>query len=393
MTIEANYDVIRFIEHGSRCRPSMDRASGELLIYLLRQQPQTSKSMVFAWMRRLAVQLEQYRRCRNNRGYRYVNPYSVLVTRGGEVLLLDLEAESNEFVLKSMQKRTMRNHFVKPIIDIRENTGLSYDLYGFGKTMQFILANTEIDPPLKKWEEFRLEKVIRRCLGEDPRKQYEDLKQVLKDLPVEKPGVQREWKRVTCGVLVLLCFAATSAAFFIKNNSLEKEKQLMDEQLQRCEKELLEIKKAEQENDAQEEQSLTLQNRLELLAADVDSLGEYAGEADIKSSGSVIRKGELLRRELYWYLAAAYEQEGKADQAMDAYGDLCDFETEENLLERAYLKKAALELEHDQAENAAETIQEAAKQLPEIESSAEYQMLKAQCSLNNETENNLENSP
>lgn len=150
MTIESNYDVIRFIEHGNRCRPTMDRVSGELLIYVLREHPQTSKSMVFTWFRELAVQLEQYRRYRNNRGYRYVNPYSVLVTRDGEVLLLDLEAESNEFVMKSMQKRAMRKHFVKPIAGIKENIVLTYDLYGLGKTMQFILANTKLEPELKK---------------------------------------------------------------------------------------------------------------------------------------------------------------------------------------------------------------------------------------------------
>ncbi len=390
MTIESNYDVIRFIEHGNRCRPTMDRVSGELLIYVLREHPQTSKSMVFTWFRELAVQLEQYRRYRNNRGYRYVNPYSVLVTRDGEVLLLDLEAESNEFVMKSMQKRAMRKHFVKPIAGIKENIVLTYDLYGLGKTMQFILANTKLEPELKKSEERRLEKVISRCLGEDPKKQYNDLKQVLKDLPEEKQGIYKEWKKAACAALILLCLAAAFVMFFLKTSTLKRENQRLGEQLQTQEKELREMKNAELKKEAQQEESLTMQSRMDALAADVEALEEYTAEEAAGSSEDVIREGEILLRELYWYLAPAYEQEGTADRAIETYGSLCRLETEESLLERAYLKKAALELESGKTKSAEETLLEAAKQIPEIESAEEYSELMAQCSAEKETDSNAE---
>ena len=100
INIEANYEVIRFVEHGGRCWPTMDCVKGQLLLQRLRGEPVIEKAMLFSWLKELVVQLEQYQRCRNNKGYRYLNPYSVLVTAEDKLLLLDLEEESNAFVMK-----------------------------------------------------------------------------------------------------------------------------------------------------------------------------------------------------------------------------------------------------------------------------------------------------
>ncbi len=62
----------------------------------------------------------------------------------------------------------MREHFVKPVIHIKENTRLSMDLYSLGKTMQFILARAEPVITLSRREEYLLSGIIEKCLGGKP---------------------------------------------------------------------------------------------------------------------------------------------------------------------------------------------------------------------------------
>lgn len=186
MSVTTSYEVIKLVEHDGRCHVSMDYVKGELLIYRLKDSPTIFKEQLFGWIEKLTRQLEQYHRCKSGQCYRYLNPYSILLKEDGTLLLLDLEAASNTFVIKNMHKRAMQKHFSKPILHIREDTKLSIDLYALGKTIQFILANTSVKPPLSKWEEFRYLRIIKKCLGEHPRIKYENLKQVQKELPKSK---------------------------------------------------------------------------------------------------------------------------------------------------------------------------------------------------------------
>ena len=172
----------------------MDCVPGELLIYRVKHCPEMEKEIVYQWFRDILVQMEQYRKCHNDQSYRYINPYSLLVTKENHILLLDLDAESNAFVLKNMQTRAMRNHFVKPIVHIKENSSLSLDLYGYAQTVQFILAGTQIVPSLNRWEELRLSNLIEKCLSEDQKKQFETIQQVIKKLPSVKNQTKEKKK-------------------------------------------------------------------------------------------------------------------------------------------------------------------------------------------------------
>ena len=109
------YEVLRFIEHGAHCRQSMDCIRGTILIRYLKENPEIGKAGLFGWFRQLCVCVDQYHRCRKQKEYRYLNPYSIVVSEEGELLLLDLESPENAFVMKQMQKHAVRNHFVKPV--------------------------------------------------------------------------------------------------------------------------------------------------------------------------------------------------------------------------------------------------------------------------------------
>lgn len=340
-------------------------------------------------------QIELYHRCRSNQCYRYVNPFSVLVTRDNKILLLDLDAESNEFVLRNMQKRAMRNHFVKPIIHIRENTKVSLDLYGYGKTIQFILANTKVEPSLTKREENRLEKIIEKCLGENPKKQYEDFRQIQKDLPVISNWNQnnrRKWiiLAAVAGIAVILAVLAVKVS----------EKQEEKIQTQQNTKEGLQENETTQQNDANNSTGITKESlegakmrsgagmkaekgddsaesedKIESLETEVDGLQEYLLRNTAKDNQEIIEQGEAVLRELLRYLSAAYDREGMTEEALAAYEALCGMETQTELLKSAYLRRISIEMEQRDEGKAIQIGKEAVERFPELEESEVFQKL------------------
>ena len=216
MIKERKYEVIKFVEHNGKCRIVMDCIPGRLLIYRLQDGGGFTRDIIFGWLGMLTGELDKYHRCKREQCYRYLNPYSILVTGENKIYLLDLSAESNGFVLQNMQKPAMREHFVKPVIHIKENTRLSLDLYGLGKTMQFILARAEPDVTLSRREEFLLSGIIEKCLGENPKKKYHSLKEVQKELPKvssikNKEQKKQQRKTVLIAVVIVLLLTAVWA--------------------------------------------------------------------------------------------------------------------------------------------------------------------------------------
>lgn len=378
----------------------MDYVQGELLIYRLKRCREMEKTLLFEWMRELIHQLEQFHRCFGNRGYRYVNPYSVLVTSEGKLFLLDLDAESNEFVLRNMQKRAMRDHFVKPIVQIRENTKLSLDLYGYAKTIQFILANVQVEPSLTNREENRLEKVIDNCLCKNPKKQYTDFKQLEKALPAEqkhdwKSGkkIQKKWLLLPAVAIVLF---AGLFLYYTKSAESDGQEQLSLEQAGTVEREAgnMEEEMSEQPEESDdgiskteggmqehghaektagngmEKQGEHTADGMEELEQNTDALQEYVLKNTAQDNQEVIEQGERLKRELFRYLAVAYDREDMKENALEAYQELCETEVQEELLEAAYLRRIALEQEKSK-ETAYETGKEALARLPDSELLAE----------------------
>lgn len=373
----------------------MDYVSGELLIYRLKRSPEIEKTLLFEWMRELLHQLEQFHRCRSNQSYRYVNPYSVLVTAEGKLLLLDLEAESNEFVLRNMQKRSMREHFVKPVIYIRENTKISLDLYGYAKTIQFILANVHVEPSLTPREENRLEKIIDKCLCKNSKKQYEDLKQVQRDLPSAQSRHWKNGKKIQKKWLLLPATAIGLIAIlfiiFTGTTRNEEQKQVLQAQNENDKKELSEPQgqphektqetenMAELSDDAREDQEQidermarteSAQDGMEVLTDDVNVLQKYLLRNTTQDNQEIIEQGEILKMELFRYLAAAYDREDMKEKALEAYQELCEIEEKEELLEAVYLRRIALEMEQSK-ETAFETGKEALSRIPDSEILAE----------------------
>lgn len=292
-------------------------------------------------------------------------------------------------------KWAMREHFVKPIVHIRENTRISLDLYGYAKTIQFILANVHVEPSLTSREENRLEKIIDKCLCKNSKKQYEDLKQVHKELPSlrgrnRKPGKKeqkKEWKKWRILLLIIAGILAVLLLNFMKNRKSEEQDQNWTEmgpegqEKMKLESQEMErsIQDDKEENTRQEIKKPDFkeqgnreypQDGMKELEENVDSLQEYVFQNTTSDNQEIIEQGEALKRELFRYLAAAYDREEMKEQALDAYQELCGTEIRKELLEAAYLRRITLEMEQSR-EIALETAKEALSRIPDSEALAE----------------------
>ena len=190
--MEEMYEVMKFVEHGEHCRQSMDCVRGTTLLACLKEEPRVGKATLFRWFRELAVSVDQFHRCRNGQDYRYLNPCSIIVTEEGGLMLLDMEAPDNSAAARQMQTGAVREHFVKPVYRMGVTRNHEADLYAYGKTLQFMLACTDVSPSLSRWEELRLERLIARCTGEK-KPRFEDMRQVVRALPA--PAENRMGRR------------------------------------------------------------------------------------------------------------------------------------------------------------------------------------------------------
>lgn len=191
--MEEMYEVLKFIEHGTNCRRSLDCVQGVSLMGWMKVRPCMDRREMLIWFREIALCIDQYHRSGSGQDYRYLNPYSVIVTEENRLMLLDLEAPDNASIIKQMQTGAVRDHFVRPVCDLGISRNHEVDLFAYGKMIQFMLAYMQIQPAFTKMDEMRLERVICRCIGESG-KRYGDFTQVLKALP-QIPGVASQKER------------------------------------------------------------------------------------------------------------------------------------------------------------------------------------------------------
>lgn len=158
-----DYDVLRLIEHNQICHVSSDSIRGCSLARWIKYHPYISKEQLFCWVREIIRQLIQIHKCCGNPSYQYVNPYSIIVTEAEKVCFLDIGAESNRERVRKMQGRAVREYFLPENENSYYYASQELDIYGLGKTIQYLLAFGEVFPGLTKREERRFQKLITKC--------------------------------------------------------------------------------------------------------------------------------------------------------------------------------------------------------------------------------------
>lgn len=211
------FDVLRLIEHGNICYISSEYLPGKQLIYWLKEGKTLKKDNLYQWVRDMVKQLMRIYRCQGSQGYGYINPYCVLISEDCSLYYLDMETKSNEEVLEQIRQDPVIRHYFVPAgaIDCRQKD-LTEELYGMGKTLQYILSVAYIRPELSKREARKLRKFISRCIDQAGKKEIQDISQLLAYLPessqtTDNTAVKTMKLSVKVGIVVAVLLVATGA--------------------------------------------------------------------------------------------------------------------------------------------------------------------------------------
>lgn len=212
MTGKEGYDVLRLITHGQTCYISSEYVEGRILAGWLKSNPNITKEQLFSLIREITNQLSMIHKCRKKPYYQYVNPYSLVVTEDGMLYFLDLEAGSNEKRLRFMQRRIVRECFLPKDEAYYQRGSAKLDIYGLGKTIQYLLATAMPTPPLSGREERRFLRIILKCLNDQIKTSYQNAADIRRNIPqykkkAEHTPVIRKRLVMAAGVTVILSAA------------------------------------------------------------------------------------------------------------------------------------------------------------------------------------------
>lgn len=179
MNTQKDYDVLRLIEHNRICYVSSDNVKGWTLVQWIKYHPYLNKDQMIYWIYIIIRQLVQIHKCRGNPCYRYVNPYSIVVTEDEKLCFLDIGAESNRERVRLMQRRNIREYFLPEEEYFYQKESVELDIYGLGKTLQYLLTFIEVEPGFTKKEEKKLKNLISKCIAEGKRRKFGKMSEVL----------------------------------------------------------------------------------------------------------------------------------------------------------------------------------------------------------------------
>lgn len=316
------YDVLRLIEHGSICYVSSEYITGTPLVYWLREHPNVTREEFYGWIQSLIKQLILIHRCRGNPGYRYVNPYCILVAENRTLHYLDMEVKSNANLAKQMQGRNIRKYFLPADYQNYRITKEKTDIYGLGRTIQYILSAVSIEPGLSGKEESKFQKIISKCLKQDTKRSF----QRISDIPKYIPKYEREKKSNSLNKkqkLLFLAFFVLAAGvgkyYLDRQNSVGNDRKSQEKAVEEAVVKEWREEALPNENTSDKELALIYflelgKTELALQSLDKGNREDKAGE-EIKSLLQIFESPETLETERFRDLLRSLEdkmsEEGK----------------------------------------------------------------------------------
>ena len=204
MEEKKGYNVLKLVMQGNRCYVSTDYIRGKPLIYWLKYHPGIPKEQFYRWISEILRSLEYFHQTQGAPSYQYVNPYSIIVSEEQKLFLLDAGNKKHEDMLHLMQRRMVREHFLSTANQYYQKASVREDIYGLGKTLQYLIASAEITPSLSKREEKKLQKIISKCLNQKSKKSYQNIREISEHFPkrIEKKYFEnnkKKWKAALYG--------------------------------------------------------------------------------------------------------------------------------------------------------------------------------------------------
>ena len=427
MTERKGYEVIKFIDRNGRCLRGSDYQEGELLVSYLTNSPQITKEMLYNWLQQIMELLKQYRRCTGQSYYRYVNPYMLMLAESQVIYLINLYAESNRELKEHITGERLAGRFRPPLGHVRREGGFAADVYGFGRSLQYIMAKSKLSTPLTMREERMLLKIIRKSTN--LKSSYKDISEIAKDLPTIKTKYQKNnfVVRTILSILAvmigiyLVCakrpvspVAVGAETVGIKSDydSSQAQADAYLELGRICLGELKDPKRsrnyfakaaeintiaadyekiaaymADKVSGVSNQQVRQTLMEVEQLLTGEETIGDYLiwlgvhrSLDNTESRQEIIRLGmklkesslwqesgsqEQIKREILWLLAKSYEEEGEIAAAAEEYQELRKLETDEEKLEQIYERLVWLYQESGTGEEAMQICLEGIKQLPD----------------------------
>ena len=146
----------------------------------------------------------KYSKASNNKPYGCINPYNVLICKNDEVLLLNMDEESNDFVNSKMENEVMKENYKNGYAIANLKRYVRKDFYTFGMTVNYIMAKASSKIRLSIYEQKRLVRFVNKCIGKS-RNIFENYREIEDDLyEITDETYKRVTKKTTAVISILV---------------------------------------------------------------------------------------------------------------------------------------------------------------------------------------------
>ena len=164
--MQQSYEVIRFVGQNGKFHIVMDCVEGELLSTYLQREESMSKTVFLRLMANIAKELESLEQSGATEYFPYLTPYHIVLKEDQRIAFLKHNERYNTKIEKII------NQFMA--VD-----GTFNYYYSYGRVMQFILTNIRLRPDLSKLEEYRIKKIVSKCMEIKVKKQFQEVRELV----------------------------------------------------------------------------------------------------------------------------------------------------------------------------------------------------------------------
>lgn len=173
--MQQSYEVIRFVGQNGKFHIVMDYVEGDLLSTYLQKEKSMSKKNFLQIVSNIAKELEGLEKSSATEYIPYLTPFHIVVKEDQSVAFLKQTEKYNEKIEK--------------IVDtfLPADGSINY-FYSYGRILQFILAKIKLRPRMSKIEEYRIRRIISKCMEVKSPKRFHSSKELVACLGNVKKG-------------------------------------------------------------------------------------------------------------------------------------------------------------------------------------------------------------
>lgn len=160
MSVEKEFAVLRFLDHHQYCDRIRDLTEGTSFIQFVAENQQLDYNKFLNWIEQVVRQLQLYYRSADEKAYGMISPYSIIISKEEEILLLDPEDVSNHNVIEKLNSRKLRELFIHKERAMLIQKEKIDDLFALGKTIRFMLDKCEAKEKMQKKQKRIFERVV-----------------------------------------------------------------------------------------------------------------------------------------------------------------------------------------------------------------------------------------